>query len=264
MAAHIEVRNLRKVFQFGSSKRGLLALSEVNFAIKPGEFVCILGPSGCGKSTILNILGGLDATYEGEVLVDGVSLSSTPSQKRRIGYIFQEPRLLPWRSVLRNITFALESVGHPRSAARETAQSFINLVGLTGFEHHYPYQLSGGMQQRTSIARAFAVDPDILYMDEPFSSLDEITARSLREELLEIWRKTHKTILFVTHNSMEATFLSDRIFLMTRRPGRIYEEVTVDLPRPRALDDPRLFALNNRIVTNFLSTIGELRGARGA
>lgn len=259
MAAKIELRNLRKVYPLGSGDRGLVALHDVNCAIHPGEFVCILGPSGCGKSTILNILGGLDLDYSGEVLIDDVSLSKASGARRRIGYIFQEPRLLPWSSVLTNITFALESLGHARREARRTAQSFIDLVGLSGFEHHYPYQLSGGMQQRTSIARAFSVDPDILYMDEPFSALDEITARSLREELLEIWTKTHKTILFVTHNSMEATFLSDRIFLMTRRPGRIYEEVKVNLPRPRALDDPQLFELNNTIVTNFLRAIGELR-----
>jgi NitT/TauT family transport system ATP-binding protein len=249
VSPRIVVRDLVKVYGSSSGDR-LVALDHANLQVGENEFVCILGPSGCGKSTILNILSQLDTDFTGQVEVARADRSAT------IGYIFQEPRLLPWLTVEQNIQFALKSVGAPRAEWSERIGRYLGLVELTGFEHRYPHELSGGMQQRAAIARALAVDPPLLLMDEPFSGLDEITARSLRKLLLELWEYTHKTVLFVTHNCFEATFLADRILLMTRRPGRVYDEVRVDLPRPRDYDDPAVFAFSASIVKEFLSTIG--------
>jgi NitT/TauT family transport system ATP-binding protein len=253
--AQIEIANLDKVYHSQVHTTGLRALERVSFDVADREFVCILGPSGCGKSTILNVLSGLDNVYQGDIRVDGRPLGG--SHGVRMAYVFQEPRLLPWLTIDDNLRFALECEGIPRAEWDGRLARYLELVGLAGFERAYPHQLSGGMQQRASIARSFAVEPDVLLMDEPFSGLDEITARRLRKELLRIWSATQKTILFVTHNCFEATFLADRILLMTSRPGRVYEEVAVELPRPRDYDDPHLFAVNAGIVRNFLKTIGE-------
>jgi NitT/TauT family transport system ATP-binding protein len=253
--AQISIANLDKVYHSQAHAAGLRALERVTFDVADREFVCILGPSGCGKSTILNVLSGLDNTFEGDIQVAGQPLRG--GHGVRMAYVFQEPRLLPWLTVADNLRFALECEGIPRATWDAQLARYLGLVGLAGFERAYPHQLSGGMQQRASIARSFAVEPDVLLMDEPFSGLDEITARRLRKELLHIWSATQKTILFVTHNCYEATFLADRILLMTSRPGRVYEEVAVDLPRPRDYDDPHLFAVNAVIVRNFLKTIGE-------
>ncbi len=254
--ARIEIAQLEKIYPSEAHSTGLRALDRVTFDVADQEFVCILGPSGCGKSTILNILSGLDTQYGGEIRIGGRPLNGGVHDVR-IAYVFQEPRLLPWLTVADNLRFALECEGVPRASWDEQITRYLGLVGLAGFARAYPHQLSGGMQQRASIARSFAVEPDVLLMDEPFSGLDEITARRLRKELLSIWRLTHKTILFVTHNCFEATFLADRILLMSSRPGRVYEEVPIDLPRPRDYDDPNLFAVNAGIVRNFLKTIGE-------
>lgn len=257
MAAKIKIQNLTKVYPTNTENEGLLAVSDATFEVEDQEFVCILGPSGCGKSTMLNVIAGLDTSYGGDVMINSCSIRDTSYCKPRIGYVFQEPRLLPWLTVEKNIHFALESEGIPKEQWDRATNAALDLVGLTGFGRSYPHQLSGGMQQRASIARSFAVDPDILLMDEPFSALDEITARNLRKNLLQIWEKTRKTIMFVTHNAFEATFLADRIVLMTKRPGRVYEEVKVGLPRPRQYDDVGLFELNTKIVRNFLHQIGE-------
>ncbi|MBI4321307.1 MAG: ABC transporter ATP-binding protein [Chloroflexi bacterium] len=258
MIPKIEVRNLSKSFSKNDVVASrFVALNSVNFQVQDQEFVCVLGPSGCGKSTMLNIIGGLEESYEGEVFISGKSIRNADRDRYRVGYIFQEPRLLPWLTLEENICFALEGEGIPKSDWKRITQQCINVVRLTGFEKYYPYQLSGGMQQRTSIARSFAVDPDILLMDEPFSGLDEITARRLRRELLSIWRQMRKTVIFVTHNSLEATYLADRILLMTRSPGVIYQEITVNLPRPRSYDSSSLFELNQTIVKDFLKHIGE-------
>lgn len=256
----IEVRNLKKIYESEEGgNKNVLALEGVQFDIEAEEFVCILGPSGCGKSTILNILAGLDLDFSGEAYIDGRRLGgeNEPGNGVQLGFVFQEPRLLPWLSVEKNIYFALENCSLPRNEWERITAKYLDLVGLCGFEKYYPHELSGGMQQRTAIARAFCVDPAILLMDEPFSGLDEITARKLRTELLDIWKQTKKTIIFVTHNSFEATFLADRILIMTRRPGRIYEEVRVDIPKPRDYEDPKLFELNSQIVKRFLKKIGE-------
>jgi len=255
--ATIEAKGLAKAFPAAGGGH-LYALREVDFFIGDGEFVCLLGPSGCGKSTLLNIVSRLDTAYQGSVLFDGLSLRELDSREGpRVGYLFQESRLLPWRTVRGNIEFALESEGIPKTRWREVLATHLRLVGLEGFADYYPYQLSGGMQQRVAVARAFAVDPDVLLMDEPFNALDEITARRMRRELLSIWSCYRKTVLFVTHNAFEATYLADRILVMTRCPGAIYREVSVALPRPRSYDDPDLFRLTAELVRDFLAHIGE-------
>ena len=242
--AGIAVQGLTKVYQSRSHPGGLLAIDGVDLAVADHEFVCLLGPSGCGKSTILNVLSGLDRRYGGAVSVAGRMTSRANDHPYRVGYIFQEPRLLPWLTVRRNIEFALESDGIARSEWRGRTDNWLKRVGLADFAEGHPHELSGGMQQRTSIARAFAVDPEILLMDEPFSGLDELTARTMRELLLEIWLETRKTVIFVTHNCFEACFLADRIVVLTPRPGKICKEITVELQRPRNYEDSRLFEMS--------------------
>jgi NitT/TauT family transport system ATP-binding protein len=233
----------------------LVALQDVSFDVMENEFLCILGPSGCGKSTILNILSGLETITAGEVTIHGSDRSSEPL----IGYIFQEPRLLPWLTARENVKFAVDQLRLPQSESEARIQESLELVGLSKFSDAYPHELSGGMQQRVAIARALAVDPHILLMDEPFSSLDEITARSMRKLLLELWAHRKKTIMFVTHNMFEAAFLSDRILLMTRRPGTIYKAVSSGLPRPRDYEDHNIFAVSTSIARDFLREIGDER-----
>jgi ABC-type nitrate/sulfonate/bicarbonate transport system ATPase subunit len=256
MAAKIALQRLQKVFGAGTS-REVTALQEVTFAVAPGEFVCLLGPSGCGKSTILNIVAGLERDFDGTVLLDGAPLADPGGRPRPVGYVFQEPRLLPWLTVEQNVHFGLGCQSIPRAAWSERTARVLQMVGLGEFRHLYAHQLSGGMQQRTAIARALAIDPEVLLMDEPFSSLDEFTARDLRKQLLGIWAETGKTILFVTHNSFEATFLADRILLMSRRPGRIFDELTITLPRPRQYDDPDVFEVNRMVVGKFFKGIDQ-------
>jgi NitT/TauT family transport system ATP-binding protein len=242
--ADIAVRGLTKVYRSRAHPEGLLAVDNIELAVVDHEFVCLLGPSGCGKSTVLNVLSGLDQSYAGEVSVAGRPVSRTSGHPYRVGYVFQEPRLLPWLTVRRNIEFALESEGIVRSEWVKRTDNWLRRVGLADFAEAHPHELSGGMQQRTAIARAFAVDPEILLMDEPFSGLDELTARSMRELLLEIWLETRKTVIFVTHNCFEACFLADRIVVFTTRPGKVRKQVTVELPRPRNYEDARLFELS--------------------
>lgn len=247
----IKIRNLRKLF---TQKSGCLtAIENVNMDVFAKEFVCILGPSGCGKSTLLNILAKLDGAYEGLVEVGGVALQST---KIRLAYVFQDPRLLPWLTVEQNLHFVLNCLGIDKDLSAIRVRTYLKMVGLKGFEKSFPYQLSGGMQQRASIARALCIDPDILLMDEPFSGLDEITARSLRRELTRIWQETAKTVIFVTHNWYEASYLADRILIMKDRPGNIAKEVQVGIGRPRSYEDPRVFEFSSRLVQDFLSLIG--------
>jgi NitT/TauT family transport system ATP-binding protein len=233
-----------------------MALQDVTFEVAENEFLCILGPSGCGKSTILNILSGLEPVTAGSVTIHGHNRSSQPL----IGYIFQEPRLLPWLTARENIKFAVDQLRLPLIESEARIRENLDLVGLSKFSSTYPHELSGGMQQRVAIARAFAVDPHILLMDEPFSSLDEITARSMRKLLLGLWEHHKKTIMFVTHNMFEAAFLSDRILLMTRHPGTIYKVITAGLPRPRDYEDPYIFAASTNIARDFLREIGDERG----
>jgi NitT/TauT family transport system ATP-binding protein len=211
------------------------ALSNVDLAIEPGEFVSLIGPSGCGKTTLLRVIADLERPTGGEIRVNG----ATPEQarlRRDYGYVFQAPALLPWRTIERNVTLPLEVMGLSREERRERARAQLSLVNLAGFERRFPWQLSGGMQQRASIARALAFDPALLLMDEPFGALDEIVRDHLNEQLLALWSRTQKTVVFVTHSIPEAVFLSTRIVVMSPRPGRITDIVPCDLGPNRPLE----------------------------
>jgi NitT/TauT family transport system ATP-binding protein len=250
--ASIEVSGLTK--EYASGRHGddpaRSVLDALDLRIQDQEFVCILGPSGCGKSTFLNIVSGLDREYSGSVsITPGADEPAEP----RIGYVFQEPRLLPWLTSAQNIVFALRNcrVGSPRDWPATVSRS-LAMVGLQAQGDAYPHQLSGGMRQRLALARALSVSPSVLLMDEPFSGLDELTARRIRVDLLRIWRETRKTVVFVTHNAFEAAFLADRILVMAR--GRIRQDYRVMLPRPRDYDDPAVFEVNRAVVKTFLET----------
>ena len=246
----LEVRHLSKVFfeQNDSRKPGLVALYDICLTVRKKEFVCLLGPSGCGKTTLIRIVAGLLPADRGEVLVNGNPVTS-PGRDRCM--VFQQFGLLPWRAVLGNVEFGLEIEGVPREERRDISRKYLELVGLNGFEDYYPHQISGGMQQRVGIARALSKKPDILLMDEPFGAVDAQTREQLQEELLKIWAKTDTTVIFVTHSIDESIYLSDRVVVMHSRPGRIKEEVLVDLPRPRwegdVKADPRFARLRTDI-----------------
>jgi NitT/TauT family transport system ATP-binding protein len=218
---------------YHGAKGDLLALDGVSLSIGQGEFVAIVGPSGCGKSTLLRIIGGLLVPSEGSVRLDGSPLSSP---RRQVGYVFQKINLMPWRTVLRNVTLPLEIAGTAAAQAAERARELLLLVGLSGFEDAYPRQLSGGMAQRVAIARALVGDPEVLLLDEPFGSLDALSREQMNLELLRIWQARRVTAVMVTHDLQEAIFLADRVLVMSPRPGRIRAEVPVDLPRPRVLE----------------------------
>jgi NitT/TauT family transport system ATP-binding protein len=229
----IEMRGVRKAFLGENGAAPTVALDGVDFAVAAHEFVCVVGSSGCGKTTMLRIAAGLIVPDAGDVLVNGVRVAG-PGPDRAM--VFQQPTLLPWATVLTSVAFGLELRGVAKEERESIARELIRTVGLEGFERHYPRQLSGGMQQRVGLARALAVDPAILLMDEPFAAVDAQTRRSLQDELLRLHRDTRKTIVFVTHDIDEAVRLGDRVLVMTPRPGRIQESVVVSLPRPRAPD----------------------------
>lgn len=235
-----------KVF---SNKGGeMTALDQTSFQVKEGEFVTILGPSGCGKSTILRIIAGLEEPSSGKVYLDGHEVKD-PGPDR--GMVFQSYTLYPWLSVEDNISFGLKLKGRSSKECKETAQHYLELIGLRGFEKHYPIQLSGGMKQRVAIARALANDPEILLMDEPFGALDAQTRTIMQEVLLKAWEESKKTILFITHDVEEAIFLADSVYVMTARPGRLKENITVNLPRPRDFEiknSPEFFDLKTKLL----------------
>jgi NitT/TauT family transport system ATP-binding protein len=206
------------------------ALDGIDLTVDPEEFVAVLGPSGCGKSTLLNLIAGLLTPSAGAIWLDGEHVPGRAST----AMVFQEFALFPWRTVQGNVAFGLEDKGVPRVERARRARAFIELAGLAGFETRYPHQLSGGMRQRVGIARALAVEPAVLLMDEPFSALDAQTRQLMQEELLAIWERTRQTIVYVTHNIQEAVYMADRVVVLSRRPGRVLAEVKVDLERPRA------------------------------
>ena len=228
----VEVLGASKTYRTVSRKE-VFALEPTRLSIAPGEFVAVVGPSGCGKTTLLNMMAGLLPATSGEIEFQGRKLDG-PS--REIGIVFQRPVLLPWRRIVDNVMLPVEVMGlRPREDFRRRTQELLDMVGLTGFENAYPQELSGGMQQRAAIARALVYDSKLLLMDEPFAALDAMTREELNMELLRIWDLTKKAIVFVTHNIPEAVLLSDRIVVMTPRPGKVKEIIPVDLPRPRSL-----------------------------
>ena len=230
--AKIVVDGVDKTFQSGSGP--VEALRDVNFAVQEGEFVCIIGASGAGKTTLFRVIAGLEEPTSGAVRLDGDPVEGPGTDR---GMVFQEYGLFPWRTVLGNVTFGLEQRDVSKAARRERAEAMIDLVGLSEFADSYPKELSGGMKQRVGIARALAVDPEILLMDEPFGSVDAQTKGRLHGELLEIWRETGKTVLFVTHDVDEAVTLADTVVVLTGSPGSVHEVVDVGLDRPRSRTD---------------------------
>ncbi len=254
-ATVVAVDKLTKRFNVPGGEEKFVVLDAISLSVEEGSFASIVGPSGCGKSTLLNIIAGIE-THEPS---DGGSVRVYPKAgtgtEPRIGYVFQSARLLNWLTVQGNIDFALEAQGIPRSVWQDRVSNYLEMVGLAGQEKNYPLNLSGGMQQRVAIARALAIEPDILLMDEPFSHLDEITARKMRFDLMEILERAKTTILFVTHDLGEAVFLSDNIYMMSTKPARIFKRVAVDIPRPRKPEDPLIFDMEKDLVREFFSVL---------
>jgi NitT/TauT family transport system ATP-binding protein len=240
--ARIVVDNLVKTFPAGRGRERLV-LDHISFRLAEGTFVSAVGPSGCGKSTLLNIIAGLTSPTEGTVHVAGAGRGAAAT---RVGYVFQQPRLLNWLTVGQNVEFALQAAEVPRGEWADRVLAALRLVGLEPYRHAFPLRISGGQQQRASIARALATDPDVILMDEPFSHLDEISAGRLREELTDIWDRTRKTVLFITHSIAEAVLLSESILIFGPR-GRIVEELSVDVPRPRSRHEDLLFQAERRV-----------------
>jgi NitT/TauT family transport system ATP-binding protein len=226
MARKLQISHLGKTFG------ELQALQDINLGVERGEFIAVVGPSGCGKTTFLRIVAGLEPASAGEVALDGRAVHGPGGDR---GFVFQSDSLLPWRTVLANAIIGREVAGQVGPAERQRTMELLKLVGLEGFENYHPRQLSGGMRQRVNLARALAIDPQILLMDEPFSSLDAQTREIMQTELMRIWEAGRKTVLFVTHQIDEAVFLADRVLVFARRPGRLRESVAIELPRPRAL-----------------------------
>lgn len=225
----VVLRNVSKTFT-ARQNEPLIALDNISATVANGEFLCILGPSGCGKTTLLRMIGGLDHPTSGEIDVEGTPVTGPDP---RLAMIFQEYSLYPWRTIRANVGFGLQMRGMPDEEREEIVNRFIGLVGLEGFGDSYPYELSGGMRQRVAVARALATDPAVLLMDEPFGALDAQTRNRMQKELLLIWEKTKKTVIFVTHSVDEAVFLADRIMVLSPRPGRIAGIYDVDIPRTR-------------------------------
>lgn len=243
----IDINDLSLTFETNDGP--VHALSNVSLGIEKGDFVSLIGPSGCGKTTLLRVIADLEHPSSGALSINGM----TPEQarlKRAYGYVFQAPALYPWRTIGKNIALPLEIMGFSKNEQKERVKRGLDLVNLTGFENKFPWQLSGGMQQRASIARALSFDPDMLLMDEPFGALDEIVRDKLNEQLLRLWEKTQKTVVFVTHSIPEAVFLSTKIVVMSPRPGKIHDIIECNFPRDRTLDireTPEFLDVANRV-----------------
>lgn len=231
-STQITIEDLSKTYNEGKPT-AVEAIREIDLTIEDGEFLSVVGPTGCGKTTLLKIIAGLVEKSSGSVSVGGQEVTGP---RKEVGVVFQEASLFPWRSVMRNVELGLELDGVPKEVRREQAQDMIDLVGLSGFEHSSPDELSGGMKERTALARTLTTDPEVLLMDEPFGQLDEQTRLRMGGELLRIWRETRKTVLFITHSLQESVLLSDRVAVMSPRPGEITEIIDIDLERPRDPD----------------------------
>ena len=234
----LTVRNVRK--SYGE----LEVLADISFEVEEGNFACIVGESGCGKTTLLKIIAGIEKADGGAIMYNG-----EPIRNEDIGYVFQDDRLLPWRTALENVLFALEMRGIKDGSV---AEKYLELVGLKGFENYYPHQLSGGMRQRVGICRALAVNPKILLMDEPFASLDAQTRNRMQVELLKIWDRDRKTVIFVTHSIDEAVFLADEVVVLSRRPARVIDVVRIEMERPRDRTDAMFIEYRRRIMKRLL------------
>ncbi len=244
----LSIKNLNKTYHTEEGDE-VVALLDINLDVADKEFVCFIGPSGCGKTTLLRITAGLEKPDSGTLTVNNEPITG-PGPDR--GMVFQEYSLFPWRTVLKNITFSLELKKIPKSEREKIARDFLELVGLSKFADSYPHELSGGMKQRVAIARALVNDPDVLLMDEPFGAVDAQTRNRLQHELLNIWEKKKKTVLFITHSVDEAVFLADKVVVFTARPGRVKEVISIDLPRPRE----RTSFEANAVREHLLATLG--------
>ncbi|MDP2696954.1 ABC transporter ATP-binding protein [Thalassospira sp.] len=245
--AVVDIQKLTLTFQTADGP--VYALSDVDLTINRGEFVSFIGPSGCGKTTLLRVIADLEKATSGDVSINGVSASEA-RQNRAYGYVFQAPALLPWRTIERNVTLPLEIMEMTKAERVKRAHDALKLVELNGFEKKFPWQLSGGMQQRASIARALSFDADLLLMDEPFGALDEIVRDHLNEQLLKLWARTNKTVAFVTHSIPEAVYLSSKIVVMSPRPGRIIDVIETRFPKDRTLDireSPEFLEIAHRV-----------------
>jgi NitT/TauT family transport system ATP-binding protein len=244
----VSIQKVNQIFGQGTGNQ-VQALKDINLVIPPNEFISLIGPSGCGKSTLLRIIGNLITPSSGEVLINGKT-AHRARLDRDYGMVFQAATLYDWRTVAKNVQLPLELMKYPKEKKEARTQEMLKLVELNDFQNHYPWQLSGGMQQRVAIARALAFEPSILLMDEPFGALDEMTRERLNLELLSIWEKTQTTVIFVTHSITEAVFLSTRVIVMSARPGRITEDIKIDLPHPRnteTRENVRFFQLETQI-----------------
>jgi NitT/TauT family transport system ATP-binding protein len=244
----IQIENVNQIFNQGTTNQ-VHALKDINLSIAQNEFVSLIGPSGCGKSTLLRVIADLIQPSGGVVKVNGKSARQA-RRDQDYGMVFQAATLYDWRTVTKNVQLPLELMKYSKADKERRTKEMLNLVELSQFANHYPWQLSGGMQQRVSIARALAFEPSILLMDEPFGALDEMTRERLNLELLDIWRKTNTTVVFVTHSITEAVFLSTRVIVMSARPGRITQDISIDLAQPRGVDtreDVRFFELETQV-----------------
>lgn len=250
----VSIENLTKVFHTASGG-DLRALDNVDLSIGDGQFVAVIGSSGCGKTTLLRIIAGLEGGYEGRLVIGG---NVNPGPSKDVGVVFQDANLLPWRTVLNNVLLPAQVLKIDMKEATARAHDLIELVGLKGFEDKYPFELSGGMRQRVSIARALIHDPSILLMDEPFGALDALTREHMNLELLKIWHSAKKTVFLITHSITEAVFMSDRVVVMSPRPGRIVDDVQIELPRPRDLDmlTSKPFGEYSRLLRRHLDELG--------
>lgn len=253
---YLSLNDVRKVYP--SSHGDIMALADINLDIAPGEFVSVVGPSGCGKSTLLKCVAGLEPITHGQIKVGGEPLDGPPSA---LGVVFQRDVLLDWRTIIDNVLLQAEFLGHSKAQYRERAKELLERFGLAGFETRHPWELSGGMRQRASICRALLCNPNMLLMDEPFGALDAMTRDDLNVELSRIWQGTDKTVVFITHSITEAVFLSDRVVMMSRSPGRIVDVIDIDLPRPRSLAvrETDAFGVYTRRIRHNFADLGVLQ-----